>query len=55
MIAEQLVKESLVLLKNDGEILPFTKGMTIYVTGPAANSARAQCGGWTIDWNPKYT
>ena len=50
-VAEQLVEKSLVLLKNEGETLPIQSGTKIYVTGPAADSARAQCGGWTIDWN----
>jgi len=50
-LAEQLVEKSLVLLKNENELLPFKEGMTIYITGPAADSDRAQCGGWTIDWN----
>ncbi len=50
-LAEKLVEQSLVLLKNENELLPFKKGMTIYVTGPAADDDRAQCGGWTIDWN----
>lgn len=50
-LAEQLVEESLVLLKNEGETLPLTEGMSVYITGPAADNAPAQCGGWTIDWN----
>lgn len=50
-LAEELVEKSLVLLKNQGDILPLKEGMTVYVTGPAANNAQAQCGGWTIDWN----
>lgn len=50
-LAEQLVEKSLVLLKNENSLLPFKNGMKIYVTGPAADSDRAQCGGWTIDWN----
>lgn len=50
-LAEQLVEKSLVLLKNDGNVLPFEKGKKIYVVGPAADNAQAQCGGWTIDWN----
>ena len=29
--------------------------MTIYVTGPAANSAKVQCGGWTLVWNGSQT
>ncbi len=50
-LAEQLVEKSLVLIKNENETLPLKSGTKIYIAGPAANSARAQCGGWTIDWN----
>ena len=50
-IAEQLVEKSLVLLKNEDELLPLRSGMTVWVTGPAADNAHAQCGGWTLDWN----
>lgn len=50
-IAEKLVEESLVLLKNDPDILPIREGAKVYITGPAADDASAQCGGWTIEWN----
>lgn len=50
-VAEKLVEESLVLVKNDNQTLPLKKGTTVYITGPAADNAQAQCGGWTIDWN----
>ena len=50
-VAEQLVEESLVLIKNDKNLLPLKTGTKVYVTGPAADNAQAQCGGWTIDWN----
>jgi len=49
-IARQLVEESLVLLKNDNNILPIKKGTSIYVTGPAADDTGVQCGGWTFQW-----
>lgn len=49
-VAEKLVEESLVLLKNDHDILPLRAGTKVYITGPAADNAQAQCGGWTIDW-----
>ena len=49
-VAEKLVEESLVLLKNDAEVLPLKEGMKVYITGPAADDASAQCGGWTIEW-----
>ncbi len=50
-VAEKLVEESLVLLKNDNKVLPLKEGTKVYITGPAANSCQAQCGGWTMDWN----
>ena len=50
-VAEQLVEKSLVLLKNDKEVLPFKEGTKIYITGPASDNGQAQCGGWTLDWN----
>ncbi len=50
-VAEKLVEESLVLLKNDNDVLPLKEGTKVYITGPAANSCQAQCGGWTMDWN----
>lgn len=54
-LAKQLVEKSLVLLKNEGNVLPFTSGKKIYVTGPAIDHAQAQCGGWTVDWNSSPT
>ncbi|MBE5825840.1 MAG: glycoside hydrolase family 3 protein [Butyrivibrio sp.] len=50
-VAEKLVEESLVLLKNDSETLPLKSGVKVYITGPAADDASAQCGGWTIAWS----
>ena len=50
-IAEKLVEESLVLLKNDTAVLPLREGTKVYITGPAADDAAVQCGGWTIEWN----
>lgn len=54
-LAEKAVEESLVLLKNEGNILPLKSGMKVYVTGPAANNGPVQCGGWSIDWNGSPT
>ena len=50
-VAEKLVEESLVLLKNENDVLPLKKGTKVYITGPAANNCQSQCGGWTMDWN----
>ena len=50
-LAEEAVEKSLVLLRNEGDVLPLRPGTAVYITGPAADSDRAQCGGWTVDWN----
>ena len=49
-LAEKAVEESLVLLKNDNEVLPLKEGQSIYLCGPAADNDVAQCGGWTLAW-----
>ena len=50
-LARQAVRESLVLLKNDNNLLPIDKDKkTIYVAGRAADDIGLQCGGWTITW-----
>ena len=49
-IARQLVEKSLVLVKNDGNVLPIKKGTKVFLTGPAINNLGAQCGGWTLTW-----
>ena len=38
-IAEKLVEESLVLVKNDADVLPLKEGMKVYITGPVADDA----------------
>jgi beta-glucosidase len=49
--ARQAVRESLVLLKNDNNILPIDKKTKkIVVVGEHANSSGLQSGGWTIWW-----
>ncbi len=53
-VAERAVEESLVLLKNEGDVLPFKRGTSVYIMGPAADNDVAQCGGWTLDWNESY-
>lgn len=49
-ISRQAVRESLVLLKNNENILPIKKGKRVLVIGPDADSLRTQTGGWTLDW-----
>jgi beta-glucosidase len=49
-IAREAVRKSLVLLKNDNDILPLDKKARILVAGKNANSRGNQCGGFTIEW-----
>lgn len=50
-LARQAVSESLVLLKNDHQTLPFDKNIKeILVSGRGADNLGIQCGGWTIEW-----
>lgn len=49
-LARQAVRESLVLLKNDQNALPFDKSDTFYLTGPGSDNVGYQCGGWTTYW-----
>ena len=49
-ISRQAVRESLVLLKNNENVLPIKQGKKVLVIGPDADSLRTQTGGWTLDW-----
>ena len=53
-LARQAVRESLVLLKNDANVLPLDKATSvIFVAGEAANDIGFQSGGWTLEWQGK--
>src|SRR5207302_307013 len=50
-VARDCVRQSLVLLKNERDILPLPKNLKrLCVIGQAANDLGIQCGGWTISW-----
>ncbi|WP_298482695.1 glycoside hydrolase family 3 N-terminal domain-containing protein [uncultured Chloroflexus sp.] len=50
-LARTAVAESLVLLKNEQQLLPLTKDIRhLYIGGQAANDLGIQAGGWTIEW-----
>ena len=50
-VARECVRQSLVLLKNENNILPLSKKVSkIFITGKGADSIGMQCGGWTISW-----
>ncbi len=50
-VAREAVRKSMVLLKNENNILPIPKsGKTIIVAGKGADDVGMQSGGWTISW-----
>jgi beta-glucosidase len=50
-LARECVARSLVLLKNEGNLLPIPKNLTrIHVAGKNADNLGYQCGGWTYSW-----
>ena len=49
-VARQAVRESLVLLKNAGGLLPLSRGQRVLVAGDGADDIGKQAGGWTISW-----
>ncbi len=53
-VARDCVRQSLVLLKNEGNLLPLSKSAgRIHVSGKTADNMGNQCGGWTIFWQGK--
>lgn len=52
-IAREAVRSSLVLLKNEGSLLPLDPGARIVVVGDGANSIAKASGGWTLSWQGK--
>jgi beta-glucosidase len=49
-VAREAVRKSLVLLKNEDNILPLSKSARIIVAGKNADDRGHQCGGFTIAW-----
>ena len=49
-LAREAAAKSLVLLKNDGGVLPVKPGSQVLVAGPSADNMAMQAGGWTITW-----
>jgi beta-glucosidase len=49
-LARRAVRQSLVLLKNNGGVLPLARGKRILVVGKSADSLQNQAGGWTLTW-----
>jgi len=49
-IARQAVRESMVLLKNNNNVLPIAPSKTVLVIGDGAESISKASGGWTLSW-----
>ncbi len=49
-LAAQAVRESLVLLKNNGQLLPLPPKQRVLVAGDGADNIGKQSGGWTVTW-----
>ena len=50
-VAREAVRKSLVLLKNDGDLLPLSKDLPkLIIAGKGADDIGLQCGGWSISW-----
>jgi beta-glucosidase len=49
-VAREAVRKSLVMLKNEDEILPLRKNARILVAGKNAHNRGHQCGGFTVAW-----
>ncbi|MBW8823918.1 MAG: glycoside hydrolase family 3 C-terminal domain-containing protein [Xanthomonadales bacterium] len=49
-LARRAVRESLVLLKNEKNLLPLHHGQRILVVGKTADSIANQVGGWSLTW-----
>ena len=54
-IALEAARESLVLLKNENDLLPLAKNKKVLVTGPTADSLVSLNNGWTYVWQGSET
>ena len=54
-LAREAVRKSLVLLKNNGGVLPLKRGGRILVVGKGADSLPMQSGGWSLTWQGDQT
>lgn len=49
-VAREAVAESLVMLKNENNLLPLSKNAKVFVAGSHADNIGLQSGGWSIQW-----
>ncbi|CAI5726853.1 unnamed protein product [Peronospora effusa] len=48
--ALELARESIILLKNEDDILPLDANSQVFLTGHSADNVGLLCGGWTLRW-----
>ncbi len=53
--ATQMAQECMVLLKNQGNVLPLKQGAKLLVCGPNADNFRPMNGGWSYTWQGHLT
>jgi beta-glucosidase len=54
-LARRAAQESIVLLRNENDTLPFGRDIhRLVVTGPSANNVSNQLGGWSVSWQGVY-
>ncbi|MDN3577514.1 glycoside hydrolase family 3 N-terminal domain-containing protein [Chitinimonas viridis] len=49
-LAREAVRKSLVLMKNQQQLLPLARNSRVLVVGKSANSLQNQTGGWSLSW-----
>ena len=49
-IAREAVQKSLVMLKNNNDVLPLSPKANVLVAGDGADNIGKQAGGWTLSW-----
>jgi beta-glucosidase len=49
-IAREAVRKSLVLLKNEADLLPLRPQLKVMISGDGADNIAKQSGGWTLTW-----
>jgi len=50
----QAARESITLLRNQGNVLPLSPSSKLVVTGPNADSMTFQVGGWSVSWQGPF-
>jgi beta-glucosidase len=50
LLAQEAVRKSLTLLKNDRRVLPLAPGTKVLLAGPKADDVGSLCGGWSLTW-----